>query len=480
MTAAQGHFPRPEYAGTSPSGVRFLARVRKAVVAVVASFFAAASLFSAANAQSLLRDAEIEQFLKDYADPLFAAAGLDPKFVKVYIVGDNSLNAFVTAGQKVFVHTGLIVTADTPNQIQGVLAHETGHIAGGHQQRGSEAYAKASKPAMLSLVLGATVIAAGGPPEAAFALGGLGQTVGIAEYLSYSQGQESAADQAGVSYLEAVGASGEGLIEFFGKLKNNQLIRASKIDPYLSTHPMALKRMNRLRERVEAQPSFDVKDSPEEIDRLHMIQAKINGFMQAPQATMRQYPLADHSDPARYARAVAYYRDSRLQDALREIGRLIDAHPDNPFFWELKGQMLFEHGKIAESIAPHERSVQLAPQYALLKVNLARSLIATERNDDVKHAVTILQDALRMENDNSFAWSELARAEALLGNEAAASLAQAQAFFARGDLPSAHRFASRARDLLEPGTPAHLQALDIIATTEDIARKARNKGRRRQ
>lgn len=475
MTAAQGLFLRPDPSGHRSSRLDFLARIQIAMVAIVAACFATAT-----SAQSLLRDAEIEQYLEDYGRPLFAAAGLDPDVVEIYLIGDNSLNAFVTAGQRVFVHTGLIVSADTPNQIQGVLAHETGHIAGGHQQRGSEAYAKASKPAMLSLVLGATVIAAGGPPEAAFALGGLGQTVGIAEYLSYSQGQESAADQAGVSYLEAVGASGEGLIEFFGKLKNNQLIRASKIDPYLSTHPMALKRMNRLRERVEAQPSFEKKDSPEEIERLHMIQAKINGFMQAPQATLRQYPLADHSDPARYARAVAYYRDSRLPEALREIGRLIDEHPDNPFFWELKGQMLFEHGKIADSIAPHERSVKLAPQYALLKVNLARSLIATERNDEVKRAVDILHDALRIENNNSLAWSELARAEALLGDEAAASLAQAQAFFAQGDLPSAHRFASRARDLLEPGTPAHLQALDIIATTEDIARKARKNGRRRQ
>ncbi|WOI52108.1 M48 family metalloprotease [Parvularcula sp. LCG005] len=437
------------------------------------------ALVTSAHSQTLLRDAEIEQYLEDYANPLFVAAGLDPNAVEIYLIGDQSLNAFVTAGLKVFVHTGLITAADNPNQIEGVLAHETGHLAGGHQQRGSEAMAQASRPAMLSLVLGAIAVAAGSP-EAGMSIMGLGQNIALGEFLAYNQGQESAADQAAVTYLEQVGHSGEGLVEFFSKLSNRQLLTAYKIDPYLQTHPLAIKRMNRLRDRVASQTHAEVTDSEEAMFRLKMIQAKILGFVSDPYTTLRQYPLSDQTPPARYARAVAYYRSSRLEDALKETNRLIEFQPENPFFQELKGQMLFEHGKIAESVEPHRRSVELAPQYALLKINLARALVALEKEETTNEAVTILRTALQMEPRNSFGWSELARAEAFLGDEAEASLAQAQAYFAVGNYPGAHRFASRARDLLEVGTPEHLQALDIVVASEEEAYEAMNRRERRR
>lgn len=428
-----------------------------------------------AHAQTLLRDAEIEQFLWDMSEPLFRAAGLEPQAVDIYIVGDSSLNAFVTAGQKVFVHTGLIQAADTPNQIEGVIAHETGHIAGGHQQRGADAFAKSARPAMLSLVLGAAAIAAGAPPEAGLVIAGAGQNAAIGNYLAYSRGQEAAADQAAVAYLDHTGRSVEGLIQFFDKLSNRQLISSRKPEAYLLTHPLPIKRMSALREQLASEAPDVGKDSEEEIFRLRMIQAKIDGFVQNPQATIRAYPLRDQSAPARYARAVAYYRDSQLDSALREIDRLIADDPKNPFFQELKGQMLFEHGKLRASVPPHRRSVELAPQYALLKINLARALVAQESKPEVAEGITLLKAALVQEPGNSFAWQELARAYALQGNEPLAALSQAEAFFATGRTPQAHRFASIARDKLEAGTPEHLRALDIIRASEDDARRARGR-----
>ena len=427
-----------------------------------------------AAAQTLLRDAEIEAYLRDYTNPLLEAAGLEPSGVDLYLVGDRSLNAFVAGGANIFVHTGLIVEADTPNQLEGVLAHETGHIAGAHLARGSEAISAASKPALMSLVLGAALVAAGAP-DAGMAAIGLGQSVAQGQFLTYSQGQESAADQAAATYLETVGSSGEGLVEFFGKLSNRQLLTSRRIDPYLQTHPLASRRQSRLRERVA--DNGNPPDTEEERLRLRMIQAKINGFMDAPYTTLRRYPLSDQSEPARYARAVAYYRAADLAKATREIDRLIEEQPRNPYFAELKGQMLFEHGKVAASVAPHRRSVELQPDAALLRINLARALVATEDRASVEEAVGVLGVALDMEPKNGFGWTELARAQARLGDEALASLAQAEAFFAFGDLPEAHRFATRAQGMLEPGTNAHQQALDIINASRDAAAKAR--GRRR-
>lgn len=433
------------------------------------------ALATPASAQSLLRDAEIEQYLADYSYPLFEAAGLEPSAVEIYLVGDPSLNAFVTAGLKMFVHTGLITAAENPNQVEGVLAHETGHLAGAHQQRGADAYAKMARPTMLSLALGAAIIAAGGAPEAGFGVIGLGQSIGLGEFLSYNRSQESSADQAAITYLEAVGSSGTGLVQFFEKLSNRQLISARNVDPYLMTHPLPSKRMNRLRQQVAVKEHFEDEVTTEEQLQHDMVRAKIIGFMSHHQTTLRQYPLADRSKPARYARAVAYYRSSQLDKALKEIEGLIELEPDNPFFYELKGQMLFEHGKTAASVSPHRRSVELGPQYALLRINLARALIAAESTENIEEAIGILRIALQQEPENGFGWSEMARGYAVLGEEPYAQYAQAQAMYAWGRYGDAMRFASRAKDGLEPGTPEHLQTLDILAVSKDRARDERRR-----
>ncbi|MCI5047072.1 MAG: M48 family metalloprotease [Aquisalinus sp.] len=425
---------------------------------------------SGAFAQSFLRDAEIEQFLEDYSRPLFEAAGLPAESVGIHLIGDPSLNAFVANGLNMYVFTGLITAAEVPNEIEGVIAHETGHMAGGHLQRSDEAIRAASRPMMLSLVLGTAAIIAGAP-DAGIGIIGLGQQVGQANFLSYSRGQESRADQAAITYLDDVGSSSQGLVDFFRKLRNQQIITFNQANPYYQTHPLANSRMTALEARVQESENLDNVDTEEEIMRLKMIQAKIHGFLQNSQTTLRQYPLADTSAPARYARAVAYYRGSNLNAGLREIDSLIAEQPENPFFYELKGQMLFEHGRIAESVEPHRRSSELAPQYALLKVNHARALVALEREAQMNEAIDILKLALNMEPDNIFGWTELARAYSAIGRDDLAAFATAEAYFNAGVPHEAHRFATRASKLLNEQTPEWRQANDIIrATAEDAAK----------
>ncbi len=416
-----------------------------------------------ASAQSLLRDVEIEEWLDDYSRPIFRAAGIPADEIQILLVGDQSFNAFA-GGLVMGVNTGLITISETPNQIEGVIAHEAGHIAGGHTARSDEAYAAATRPMILSLVLAAGAIAAGAP-DAGLGLLALGQTVGIANALQYSRGQESSADQAALTYLEAVGHSGSGLIESFKKLSSSQIVHGQRVNPYLQSHPLALARVNALEERAKQSPHFGKKDSPEEIHRLRMIQAKILGFMQPTQYTLRQYPLSDASDPARYARAVAYYRGTEMEKAVKEIDALIADHPDNPFFHELKGQMLFEFGRVAESVEPHRRSVELKPGKALLRINLGRALAASEEADSLNAAVKELKAALLVEPDNSFGWFELARAYGSLGNEPMADLAMAESRYNVGAKPEAAQFARRALRGLPRGTPEWRQANDIIVAS---------------
>ena len=427
-----------------------------------AGLLASVAMFSTAAAQSFLRDAEIERTLREYSDPIFEAAGLAPESVEIYLIGDPSLNAFVAVGLKMFIFTGLIDAADRPNQIIGVIAHETGHMTGGHLARSDEAIARASRPILLSLALGLGAIAAGAP-EAGIGILGLGQSAAQATYLRYSRGQEASADQAAITFLDATGQSSKGLLEFFEKLRNLQVISGYRINPYLQTHPLASQRVTALTLRAERSPFWNKPDDPAEIEQLHLIQAKIRGFLQEPNVTLRQYPLSDQSDAADYARSVAWYRASQLDKALPAIEGLIERHPDNPFFYELKGQMLFEHGEVEAAIAPHRRSTELAPIEPLLKVNLARAMIATEDKTRARDAITQLRAATRIEPTNGFAWAEMARAYDMIGEETLSYLATAEARYAYGAYGDAVRFARRAQQGLECGTPEFRQATDILA-----------------
>lgn len=414
------------------------------------------------NAQTILRDTEIEQFLDDYSRPVFRAAKL-PDDIDIIIIGDQTFNAFA-GGLLMGVNSGLLTICDTPDQIQGVIAHEAGHIAGGHTTRSDEAMSAATRPMLLSLVLAAGAIAAGAP-DAGLGILGLGQTVGIANALRYSRGQESSADQAALTYLEAIGRSGAGLIESFEKLRNDQLIHGQRVNPYMQTHPLAVQRITALQERAKLSPYYDVKDSPEEIERLRLIQAKIKGFMQDANVTLRQYPMSDQSDAAHYARAVVFYRSADIDRALKEIGFLVTKFPDNPYYQELKGQMLFEYGRVAESIAPHRRSIELAPAKPLLLINYARALSATEEPANLELAVRELKSALLLEPDNSFGWFELARTYGALRQEPLADLAMAESRYHVGARQDAAKFAMRARSKFAKGTPEWRRASDIIVAS---------------
>jgi predicted Zn-dependent protease len=438
--------------------------LRKVFLSLAAATVAFGGSIAQAQGLRTLRDAEIEIFIDDYARPIFRVAGLPEDSIQIIIVNDGSFNAFA-GGRYMGVNTGLLTIADTPNQVESVLAHEAGHLAGVHSARTGDAIAAASRPMLLGLLLAAGAIAAGAP-EAGFGLLGLGQTVGQANFLSYSRGQESSTDQVSITYLDKLGHSSKGALEIWRKMRNTQIIRGRRINPYAQTHPMANERQAALERRVLASPYYDREDSPEEIERLHYIQAKIYGFLHDPEVSFRKYPLTDQSGPAQYARAVAYYRTGLIDKGLSEIRKLTAAHPDNPYFHELEGQMLFEFGRAREAIGPHQRATELLTDNALLRINLGRALLASGEYTDREEAVKELKRALLLESDNSFGWFELARAYGALDNETLAMLATAESRYYAGAQHDANQFARRAIAKLRRGTPEWRQAADIILATQ--------------
>jgi predicted Zn-dependent protease len=447
----------------------------RGALAFVSAMVLSIALAGQAAAQSLIRDAEIEDTLRVYATPVLVAAGVRAEDVHIYIVDDNSINAFVAGGQNIFVHTGLIMAAENPNQIIGVLAHETGHIAGGHLARSREAINASLGTALISIGLGVLAIASGAP-DAGVALISGSQAFAMGTFVRFTQVQESAADQAAVNYLDATGQSGEGLLDFFNEKLRPYEFQMRRAPPYMMTHPYSSDRVEALRERISQSASLHAEDTPDNVRRFQMMQAKLIGFIRNQGQTLARYPTSDTSAPARYARAIAYYRVNRLPEAQRELNSLLTDEPRNPYFQELMGQVLFDSGRAADSIPYHRRSLELIPGQPLFEINLSRALNAANGRRGADEAVPLLQAALQREPDNAFAWRELAQARSLQGDEAEAELASAEQNFAIGNYPAALSFAERARRSLPHNTPSFQRANDLVSFSTEQVREMQRQG----
>jgi predicted Zn-dependent protease len=414
----------------------------------------------------VVRDAEIEQLLRDYAQPILQAAGLAKQNVRVVVLGDRSFNAFVMDGRHIFVNAGALFDAKTPNEIIGVFAHETGHLAGGHLQRLREQLASAQTASIIALLAGIGAAVAG-------AKSGAGGDVGTAAILApqaaimrtvlaYVRTQEDQADHAGVKFLNATGQSPRGMVELFKRLSNEVLFNSRYIDPYMQTHPMPADRVAALETIARASPYWDRKDSPELQLRHDLMRAKLAGFLERADTVARRYPLGDHSLPARYAHAISTYRHGDLRQALVQIDDLIQAQPNNPYFYELKGQALVEGGHPAEAVAPLRQAAQLSHNTPLIEILLAQALNATNNPKFAEEAVGLLRTAISREPESPDAYSQLAMAYGRKGDLANADLASAQAAFTRGDVKTARQLASRAKTRLPIGSPAWVRADDIV------------------
>jgi predicted Zn-dependent protease len=439
---------------------------------MTAKLFRAAAVFTAsavlalgACAQGLIRDAEIEETLKEWTDPILEVAGLVPDDVGLYIINDPSLNAFVANGQRIHIHTGLIIEAESAAQIKGVIGHETCHIACGHTVARMRAASVAMRPALVSIGLGILAIAAGEPGAGAALIGSSSQFAALNFYV-HTRPEEAAADAAAVKYLAALGQSPAGIVEFFENFRYQEVLSDAKRYPYFRAHPLASDRIRTTRILAEATGLMAVQPTEREQRQYEMMRAKLVGFLDTPLKIRRDYPASDKSAPARYARAISAFRASDIEIALGEIASLLTDEPDNPYFNELKGQILFESGRAADSVGPHARSLELMPGQPLFLINYARSLNARNEEGDTKAAETALRDALIAEPDNAFAWAQLAITLEHQDRRAEAQLATAESSYWVGDIVRANAFARRATQSLDKSSIDYRRADDIMLITD--------------
>lgn len=410
----------------------------------------------------MVRDAETETSIREYATPLFEAAGLNPESVNIYLIHDPSLNAFVAGGQNIFLHTGVLMTADDVGEVIGVIAHETGHIAGGHLARTQDALASAKNASIVASVLGVGVgILTGRGDVAAAAVAG-GSDIATRTFLTFSRGQESAADHAALRYLDTTGQSAEGIYRFLHVLEDQELLSASNQDPYLRTHPMSRERIEAIEQHLQNSPYTDTPALPRWQLAHERIQAKIYAYTHPLTYVLRKYPETDQSVAARYARAFAYYRKPDLNKALELIDELIAEHPDDPYFHELRGQMLFEHGKVMEALPSYQRAVELSPPSSILSLELGQAQIASEDDILLADAEANLRRSLALDNSSAMAWHQLAIAYGRQGKMPLSYLSLAEEAILRGRPADAIYHAERAVGQFPEGSREWLQAQDVL------------------
>ena len=401
-------------------------------------------------------------------------AGLVPKDVQLHLVNDPAINAFVAEGQHMFLNTGLLMTLDTPNQITGVMAHETGHMAHGDLVRASAGIKAATLPMLLSMAAGLAAMIAGAG-EAGQAILMAGQQIAQRTFMAYSRTVEASADQAGMRFLTATHQSGMGMLQVFTRFQDQEILSSQRADPFAQSHPAPADRISALQELVDASPYREIKDSPETIYAFDMMRAKLRGYIQPPDVSLRQYPVSNTSKPARYARAMAYFRTPDMAKALGEIEGLLKDEPDNPYFLEMYGQIKVEMGKVEEGIAPYRRAVEILPDAPLIRVALGAALLGTENPKYTKEAAEQLQIAIGQDSDEPLGWYELALAYGRLGQKGKAELATAERYFIVEAFPQAMQFAVRAQRELQQGSTDWQRATDIfsIAQTQQADRRNR-------
>jgi predicted Zn-dependent protease len=418
---------------------------------------------------ALLRDTETEQLLREYTRPILRVAGLEKQNIQMVIINDGTFNAFVADGRRIFVNYGAILKSETPNQLIGVLAHETGHLAGGHLSKLRERLAQAQTQMIIAMLLGAGAIVAGASRNSTgVANAGAAAIAGPQEMirrslLSYQRQQEESADRAGVKFLTATGQSPKGMYETFKRFTDESLFAARGADPYLQSHPMPADRVAALQEFARSSPYWDKMDDPALQLRHDMVRAKISAFMERQDTVYRRFPLSNSTLPARYARAITTYLHGDLNNALAQIDGLIQAQPNNPYFYELRGQALLEGGKPSEAIAPLHKALQFSNNAPLIEMLLGQALVATDNKAYTDEAIAILRAAVVRETEAPLGYSQLAMAYGRKGNYAEADLASAQAAYLRGDNKTARELASRAKTRFAVGTPGWVKADDIVS-----------------
>lgn len=419
----------------------------------------------------LIRDAEVENTIRTLSDPIFEAAALDPAGVRVFIVANPAINAFVAGGANIFLHTGLLLATDKPEMLVGVVAHETGHIAGGHLARGAEQLEQATIGAVISYILGGVAVAAGAGDVGAAVMTG-GSNVAERGMLAFTRTNEQAADAAALRYLETTDISARGLLEVFKLLQRNEKQRYGRLDPYALTHPLTRERVNNLRDYLSRTAAPDTSFSSEQQDRYQRMLGKLEGFLDEPRTVQQRYKNTVPTLRSNYALAISYFRQGDVEEAITLMRGLMQDSPEDGYYYDTLGQILFESGRINEAVEAYAKAATLKPKEAIIQTSYAQALLATEDAANLNESITRLELSARLDATFSDTWRTLAGAYGKAGKTGLRHLALAEEALLDNKLKTARTQSKLALDTLEKDSPARIRASDVnTLAIRELAKK---------
>lgn len=438
--------------------------MRRAVL-IIGLLFCLCAGAARAQSLSLVRDEEVERAVSFFLTPLFEKAGLDVRNMSIHLVKDDSINAFAAKGLHVFIHTGLLLKADNAQEVIAVLAHETGHIAGGHVVRLYENMRVAQRGMLVSMVLGAVAAAAGGGADAAVGamMGGVNSMQSV--FAAYRRSEENAADQTAVSLLARTGHDFSGFETIMRKLQAQEDCQLTGDFALWRSHPAVKERLSFiLAQRKNEKTKFNVDSERVAAENalFERVRAKLHGFLYPSAKTLERYPEHDAGLPARYAGTVALYKDGHFKKALERINALIADYPDDPYFYELKGQILFETGRAAEAVEPYQKAVSLLPDSVLMRAGLIQAQIEKDDPESLAAAQKELSAFVDTGHEIPLIWRLQAIVYGRNGQTGPAAYALAEYNALSGNEKQAEMFAKRAVSLLPENLPAYMRAQDIL------------------
>lgn len=416
---------------------------RKTVIGLICSVLLQSAFLSDASAASisLISDEETEQFLARQLRPVFKAADIPFNRNNIYIVNDDSLNAFVGDGNNMFVHTGTLMKANDENEIAGVLAHETGHIMGGHILRQKIKLQNMQQISLASMLAAGAAAAATGRADAAIAIMMGTQSSMLNAMLAYQVEEERSADESAVKLLQKTEQSPAGMRNFMKKIDRQNRLNGIAENPYFRTHPVTAERISFLNNAVRQSP-FPAPAQPS--NEFLRIKAKLSAFMEEPRKVLQKYPPSDKSTPARYAQAIVFFRMLKLNQSLKILNELIAEEPENPYFHELKGQIFMETGKIKPARTEYQKALSLLPNSALFQINPAQAVLEDNPNrNELEHTAEILNKSL-LQRPDTYGWLLLSRAYGGLNDAANSNYAAAEYSLRIGAAETARRQANTA------------------------------------
>ncbi len=420
-----------------------------------------------------IRDTEIENTLYAWTKPILKIAGLEENNLKIHIIADNRINAFVTNGQNMFLNTGLIIKAGSASGLIGVIAHEIGHIKAGHIIKMKQAARKLQDNQFITSLLGMGLLVATSANdnfkddrmEIARTALSIGPSIATKSFFSFSRSNEYVADTLAIDFLKGVKRDPKSLSIILEKLYGQELLLLERQDPFLRTHPLSKARMDLIKQKASSSNNYN--ESKFDKVSYARIKAKLEGFLESPGKTLLNNK--DNSISSRYARAIAYFRVPLYKKSIKEINSLLKDYPNDPFFIELKAQILSENGKIKEAIKHYKESLKIIPNSTLIMLPLSGLLLEDSKNlKYIKEANNYLNLIVKKEPENIFAWHLKGISHSRLGEPVSANLSAAEEFLRRRDFKNAKFFAEKVISATKKFSSENLRASDILNLINEI------------